>query len=250
MLWLIALLVVSVVSLPYPDRSGSVDSVARCESTKGSFEISLYRDWAPLGYDRFIQLVQHNYYHNIALFRVIKNFIVQFGISTDPEQIQWANQLGNVKDDPSILPNRFCEGCISFAGGGKDSRGYQAFIATKESDWLGRDPWETPFGVVTEGLEVVRSFYDGYGDHAPNGKAPDQGRIHAQGENYLLYVIDVCAVGLIDFLFCRKEFPKLDYLKSCSVVDTSSNQDDLLDLNDDNAKEIEVEGENIVRGLD
>jgi peptidyl-prolyl cis-trans isomerase A (cyclophilin A) len=169
----------------YPEIPDKVDATVQCKTTKGEFTLHLFRSWSPNGYDRFLQLVDHEYFTDIGFFRVITNFIVQFGISTKSDQLQWADNLGTIPDDPSILPNNFCEGCISFAGGGKNSRGYQVFIATKESNWLGRDPWETPFGLVTDGLENIRNFYAGYGDHKPNGNAPDQGMIRDGGQDYL-----------------------------------------------------------------
>src|SRR5437763_4697972 len=57
---------------------------ARFDTSKGPFVIEVHRDWAPNGADRFYNLVKNGYYDDVRFFRVIDNFMVQFGISGDP----------------------------------------------------------------------------------------------------------------------------------------------------------------------
>jgi hypothetical protein len=92
---------------------------------------------------------------------------------------------------------------VSYAGSGPNSRSTQLFIAFEDLDFLGKAPWEVPFGRVVEGFNVIDSLYKGYGDIPPYGTGPDQQKIHNRGSAYL-----------------QESFPNLDYLLRCRVVDT------------------------------
>ena len=91
---------------------------------------------------------------------------------------------------------------LSFAGGGKNTRSTQLFIAFEDLDFLGKEPWETPFGIVTEGQSTLDALYKGYGDIPPFGHGPDQQKIHNRGNKYL-----------------HDQFPLVDYILSCNVID-------------------------------
>src|SRR5688572_33105192 len=56
----------------------------RFETSKGSFVIEAYRDWAPRGADRFFQLAQMGYYDGVRFFRVLPGFMAQFGLHGSP----------------------------------------------------------------------------------------------------------------------------------------------------------------------
>lgn len=114
-----------------------------CQTTKGPLVIEVYRDWAPLGADRFLELVQDNFYTDIAFFRCVKRFLTQFGISDVPSKKHWHNK--NIRDDPSLNLG-IKKNYISYAGGGPNTRSTQLFIAFEDLDFLGKEPWETPFG--------------------------------------------------------------------------------------------------------
>ena len=55
------------------------------QTTKGDFVVEAHRSWAPKGVDRFYNLVKIGFYDDVAFFRVIKGFMVQFGIHGDPK---------------------------------------------------------------------------------------------------------------------------------------------------------------------
>lgn len=156
-----------------------------CGTTQGNFTLHIYPDWAPLGASRFLDLVEDGFFNGAKgspLFRVIKDFLVQFGVAGDPEMDKKWLAKGNIPDDPRTLHGTFERGMLSFAGGGKDSRSTQLFISYKDSTWLGNSPWETPFGKVVEGMEVVDRFYDGYGDLSDfGGTAPSAWDIQRRG---------------------------------------------------------------------
>lgn len=120
-------------------NDNKLTSTVICETTKGSLTINVYRAWAPVGADRFIDLVKNNFYTDIAFFRCVEGYLTQFGIS-DKEDMQHWHHL-SIPDD--INKNKgFDKNFISFAGGGNDSRTTQLFIAFEYIESLGKEPWE------------------------------------------------------------------------------------------------------------
>jgi peptidyl-prolyl cis-trans isomerase A (cyclophilin A) len=169
----------------------------RFETTRGPFVVEVHRDWAPIGADRFYNLVKMGYFSDIALFRVIKGFVVQFGISGDPEvSARWKDAA--IPDEPVRAQNR--RGFLTYAMGGPNSRTTQLFISLVDNVRLDRMGF-APFGEVVEGMTIVDSFYGGYGEGAPQGQGPSQDRIYAEGNRYL-----------------RESFPKLDYIVKAEIV--------------------------------
>src|SRR5689334_1803914 len=51
---------------------------AKFVTSKGDFVVEVHRDWAPIGADRFYNLVKNGFYDNGRFFRVIPRFMVQF----------------------------------------------------------------------------------------------------------------------------------------------------------------------------
>jgi peptidyl-prolyl cis-trans isomerase A (cyclophilin A) len=167
------------------------------ETSKGKFVIEVHKDWAPLGAARFYQLVQEKFYDDQRFFRVVKGFMVQFGLSGTPAVgARWNNRP--IRDDKVLKSNT--RGMVSYAMAGPNTRTTQIFINFGNN--AGLDPQGfAPFGQVVEGMEVVDSLYSGYGDAPPGGRGPDQGQIQAQGNTYL-----------------KAKFPLLDYVKTASIV--------------------------------
>ena len=170
----------------------------RFDTSAGVFVIQVTRDWAPLGADRFYNLVKNGYYDETRFFRAISGFMVQFGISGDPAlNTVWRNARLGV--DPVKQGNKPMR--ISYAmGGTPDTRTTQVFINFRDNsaslDKLGF----ASFGEVVEGQDVVNKIFTGYGEGAPRGKGPEQGRIQSEGNAYLM-----------------KNFPKLDYIKKATI---------------------------------
>jgi peptidyl-prolyl cis-trans isomerase A (cyclophilin A) len=170
---------------------------ARFDTSAGSFVVEVHRDWAPLGADRFYNLVKNGFYDNCRFFRVISGFMVQFGINGDPAlSAVWRGAQIGV--DPVKESN--LRGYITYAmAGPPTTRTTQVFINFADNAGLDRSGF-TPFGKITSGMEVVDKLYAAYGEGAPNGGGPDQGRIQMEGNTYLM-----------------KEFPKLDYIKKATI---------------------------------
>lgn len=143
------------------------EALVRCGTSKGPIVIRFYRHWSPHGYDRAVALFEKGFYDHSHFFRVVPDFLVQFGISyTDNAELKrFANSL--IPDDPQLEPPiRFEAGTVSYAGSGPNSRNSQLFFAYRHTDMFGTELWETPLGKVVEGMENVKKFYS-YGDMPP-----------------------------------------------------------------------------------
>jgi len=166
------------------------------DTSQGTFEIEVHRDWAPNGADRFYNLVKNGFYNDTRFFRVIKGFMVQFGINGDPKISQvWRN--ANVADDPVEESN--LRGFVTFATAGPNTRTTQVFINYGDNPSLDGQGF-APFGKVISGLDVVQHLYSNYGEGAPRGEGPDQSRVQTEGNAYL-----------------QKNFPQLDYIKKATI---------------------------------
>jgi len=162
------------------------------QTSKGDFVMTVHRDWAPKGADRFFNLVKAGYYNDLRFFRVIDGFMVQFGLAGDP-QLSAPWRAAKIQDDPVKQKNM--RGFVTYAMAGPNTRTTQLFINYGDNSRLDKDGF-SPFAEVTSGMDVVDEIYSGYGER------PDQGRIQAEGNAYL-----------------DKEFPKLDKIIKASVTD-------------------------------
>jgi peptidyl-prolyl cis-trans isomerase A (cyclophilin A) len=169
---------------------------AKFDTSNGTFVIEVHRDWAPNGADRFYNLVKNGFYNDARFFRVINGFMVQFGISGNPDlSAVWRE--ARIPDDPVKQSNT--RGMVSFATAGPNTRTTQVFINFGDNAGLDGQGF-SPFGQVVSGMNVVDSIYDGYGEGAPRGRGPDQGRIQTEGNAYLV-----------------EAYPKLDYIKKATI---------------------------------
>src|SRR5580704_12763518 len=121
------------------------------DTNKGPFVIEVHRDWAPIGADRFYNLVKNGYYDDVRFFRVVPDFMVQFGINGTPGiQTIWSD--ANIKDDPTKQTN--ARGMVTFAKtSAPNSRSTQVFINFKDNSFLDNQGF-APFGKIIEGMDV------------------------------------------------------------------------------------------------
>jgi peptidyl-prolyl cis-trans isomerase A (cyclophilin A) len=160
-------------------------------TTAGDFVVEVHRDWAPLGADRFYNLVRHGFFTNASFFRVVPNFVVQFGLNADPAVNKaWAD--ADIKDDPVVQTNS--RGRLVFATAGPGTRTTQLFINFGDNGRLDGMGF-APFGEVVEGMDVVDKIYPAYGEQ------PSQDLITNQGDAYI-----------------AKNFPKIDKIKLAKVL--------------------------------
>jgi peptidyl-prolyl cis-trans isomerase A (cyclophilin A) len=167
------------------------------DTSKGPIVIEVHRDWAPIGADRFYNLVKNGFFDEVRFFRVINGFMAQFGVHGNPA-ISAAWRAAQLKDDPVKQSNK--RGYVTFATAGPNTRTTQLFINYRDNANLDRQGF-APFGQVVSGMDVVDKLNSEYGEGAPSGRGPNQGRVNTEGNAYL-----------------NKEFPKLDYIKTATIV--------------------------------
>lgn len=178
-----------------------------CQTTAGYWSIAVHHDWAPFGAQRFLEMVTSDYFNNqnVPLMRCVQDFLCQFGLAGEASSLF----TKKIPDDPQWLPDkkhegrRFRKGYFAYAGSGKNSRGRQLFVALSNSRSLGSSPWEVPWGelVGVHSYETLDKIYTGYGEHGPS-------------QDLLL------EAGSLEQV--RKDFPQLDWILSCEVVDESA----------------------------
>jgi peptidyl-prolyl cis-trans isomerase A (cyclophilin A) len=167
------------------------------DTSKGPVVIEVHRDWAPIGADHFYSLVKTGFYDGDRFFRVVRNFVVQFGVNGDPQVNRlWSNV--SLPDDPVKQHNT--RGTISYATRGPNTRSTQVFINLKDNRASLDGTGFAPFGKVTSGMDAVDSLYNSYGDMPPRGQGPDPSQIAVQGNDYLV-----------------NHFPRLDYIKKAAI---------------------------------
>jgi peptidyl-prolyl cis-trans isomerase A (cyclophilin A) len=167
---------------------------AQFTTTKGDIIVEVHRDWAPLGADRFYNLVKNGFFNNAAFFRVVvqpRPFIVQFGLNANPE-VNKVWEHANIKDDPVMGSNS--RGTLVFATAGPNTRTTQLFINLNDNKFLDSMGF-APFGTVSDGMDVVDKIYPGYAER------PDQGKITEEGDAYLV-----------------KNFPMIDKIKLGKIL--------------------------------
>jgi peptidyl-prolyl cis-trans isomerase A (cyclophilin A) len=160
------------------------------ETTRGPVLVEVHRSWAPLGAQRFYQLVGRGLLDDNGFYRVVPKFIVQFGAIPDPKVNAHWDSL-KFGDEPRVEKNT--RGTLAFAQEGKNSRTHQLFINLSDNPHLDKDGF-VPIGTVVSGMERVDSIYSGYREK------PEYNLIARLGNNYL-----------------QRMFPKLDYIKSARL---------------------------------
>ena len=163
-------------------------------TSKGRFVIEGIRAWAPNGADRLYALAQERFFDGNRFFRVIPGYVAQWGIADGKEANErW--EKAPLPDDSVRQSN--VRGTVVFTTSGPNSRSHQLFVNLKNNKTLDADGF-APIGRVVEGMAVVDSLYDDYGD------VPKQNMIRALGNNYLL-----------------RMFPRLDWIDSARVTPPS-----------------------------
>jgi homoserine O-acetyltransferase len=172
---------------------------AKFETTKGAFVLEVTRSLSPLGADRFYNLIRAGYYDDSRFTRVLPNYIVQFGVPKDSvlARLWYTNYF---PDDSAKMSN--LRGTFAFAMRKPNDRTTQIYINL--ADNVRNDPQGfSPMGRVVEGMNVVDSLYNGYGETSGGGvRAGKQGALLQGGNAY----VDL-------------QWPKLDHLIRATIID-------------------------------
>lgn len=153
----------------------------RFETSGGAFMVDVYRSWAPLGADRFYNLVVGGFFDDSRVYRVVDGFVAQFGLHGNPYVNQaWKTEY--LVDDPVARENT--RGRVTFAKGGRHTRTTEVFVNLRDNPQLDAEGF-APIGEVVEGMDVVDGFHAAYGDGPPRGEGPYQAMVEARGNAYL-----------------------------------------------------------------
>ena len=182
----------SPAASPPPAPPPAPDSfLVALTTSRGPVALVVHRSWAPRGADRFYALVHDGFYDGARFFRVVRGFVVQFGLPADPRLGRaWSSQF--IPDDPVRHPNR--RGTVAFASAGPNTRTTQLFVNLADNlrlDALGF----APIGQVAEGLGIVDGLYGRYGER------PSQDSIRLQGDAYV-----------------TRAYPNLDQIRTARIV--------------------------------
>lgn len=181
-----------------PDVTAPEVCRVRLDTSKGPIVLEMRRAWAPRGADRFYTLVRAAFFDGARFFRFRARTWAQFGIPADPAVAQaWRSRT--MPDDPLNEPN--VRGTVAYAFKDPNGRTTQMFINLADNRAT-HDKEFVPFARVVEGMEVADALYDEYGERAGGGiRGGKQDALFAEGNAYLL-----------------REFPKLDYIKTATIV--------------------------------
>jgi len=154
----------------------------RFETSKGDFVAEVSREQAPIGVDRFYNLVRAGFYDDSRFFRVRDGYIAQFGIAGDPAvSAVWRERT--MPDDPVRASN--LRGSFAYAMTGPDSRTTQIYINLVDNTHLDAQGF-APLGRITEGMDLVDLLYAGYGEDAGGGmRRGNQGTMFDEGNEHL-----------------------------------------------------------------
>jgi len=172
----------------------------RVETTAGSFVVEVHREWAPVGAERFYELLRAQYYDDSRFFRVVPGKWVQFGIAGKPAvAAAWRHKT--IADD--VLKQHNTLGYIAFSNTGPGTRSTQVFINLGDNSAQNdKEAGFAPFGRVVEGMNVVEKLYGGYGEHSGGGmRAGRQDALFSGGNAYL-----------------DREYPKLDRILRARIL--------------------------------
>jgi homoserine O-acetyltransferase len=169
----------------------------RFETSRGPFVVEVHRSWAPIGTDRFYDLVQQKFFDGQRFFRVRAGAFAQFGVPGDPHLAQrWRN--ATIPDDPVRAPNE--RGTLAYAFTKPGTRATQIFINLRDNRQYDAEGF-APFARVVSGMDAVDSLYSEYGESSGGGmRAGHQDELFAGGNVWL-----------------ERNFPKLDSIITARV---------------------------------
>ncbi len=127
---------------------------ARVVTSRGTFEIRLLPEDAPLTVDNFVQLAKRGYFNGISFHRVVPNFVIQGG---DPRGDGNGGPGYSIRCEINEAP--YDRGAVGMALSGKDTGGSQWFVTHSPQPHL--DGGYTVFGNVINGMDVVDKIVRG-----------------------------------------------------------------------------------------
>ncbi len=161
----------------------------------GRIVVRVRSAWAPLGAAHLQKLLHDSFFDGAAFFRVVPDFVVQFGIAGLPaENKKWS---APISDDPVVSSN--VEGSITYATAGPNTRTTQLFINLKDNARLDKSGF-APFGTVVSGMDVVRAIHN---PTPGSSDGVDQGNYSSRGDSWI-----------------RKAYPGINFVTNATISDS------------------------------
>lgn len=169
------------------------------ETSEGDVRIEVVTDWAPLGAQRFYNLVRAGFYDGSRFFRVLPGFVAQFGANGHPQvDAIWTEE--QLPDEPVRVLNQ--PGTLTYAAAGPDTRTTQLFFNYGANDALDTRGF-APIGRITEGADALYRLNSSYGETQPEGRGPSWECVMEKGNGYL-----------------RERYPDLDSIVRARVLES------------------------------
>jgi cyclophilin family peptidyl-prolyl cis-trans isomerase len=132
----------------YPEKSYT----GVLQTNKGTIEVELFPEDAPVTVNNFVCLAEDGYYDNTPFHRIVKGFVIQGG---DPTGTGSGGPGYKFADEP--IARDYERGMLAMANAGPDTNGSQFFVVLE--DLRGKLPKNyTIFGQVTDGIDVVEAI--------------------------------------------------------------------------------------------
>eukprot|EP00929_Paragymnodinium_shiwhaense_P007261 TRINITY_DN111197_c0_g1_i1.p1 TRINITY_DN111197_c0_g1~~TRINITY_DN111197_c0_g1_i1.p1 ORF type:complete len:715 (+),score=178.78 TRINITY_DN111197_c0_g1_i1:35-2179(+) len=180
------------------DLSAPETVQVQVRTTKGPLYIKIVPSWAPHGSQRFLKLVEDGYFNDVAIYRAVPKFLIQFGV------VNRSVRYEEIPDDKLVgVPVE--NGSVLFSSRGPNTRDTTICIFLNDMPHMGVEyDWETPIGKVTpESMDTLSQIYTGYGDIPQcGGSGPDPHELEERGNDYV-----------------RQKFPKCDFVMGASRVE-------------------------------
>ena len=130
-------------------------SIAIIETSKGTIKVELFKDKLPNTCDNFIKLANEGFYDGMIFHRISDDFMIQAGYMF-PDGSTKNSPYGNIEFE-THEDVKHVDGAISMASTGVGVGGSSQFFICDGAQSL-LDGSYAAFGVVVEGLEVVKTI--------------------------------------------------------------------------------------------
>jgi len=136
------------------DNQPEANPVALFDTSFGTFKVELFKDKMPETVNNFVKLVNGGFYNGLIFHRIGDNFMIQGG-GYYPNGTRKTSPYGNIPFETSDV--KHVDGAISMAStGAKVGGAAEFFICDGAQTFL--DGNYAAFGVVTEGMDIVRTI--------------------------------------------------------------------------------------------
>mmetsp|Transcript_109026 Transcript_109026/g.211106 ORF Transcript_109026/g.211106 Transcript_109026/m.211106 type:complete len:287 (+) Transcript_109026:100-960(+) len=170
------------------DLTGGDAVTVRLDTTKGPILMRIVPHWAPKGVRRFLDMVAEEFYREVAIYRGVPGFLLQFGVVRDPVRNA---KYEPIQDDP-LCGVPYLDGTVGFAASGPNTRTCTLCLFLGDVPSLGSNSVETPIGrVCPESMETLHTIHCPGDIPQCGGSGPDPAKLAKEGNSYIeTYFLD------------------------------------------------------------